>query len=360
MAAPEPTAFARWLEPSMKPLPVIMLLACLFLMPLMAWGQGAGEEPADFPPGVFTTGQKYHLADFKGKVVVLLFFDTGSQVAGVGPVKSQIADAVRKYRDQPFKFIAVASGARAPVAAAFGRSLGVNMLVFADSLGLLEKRFGLTVAGQKCARFVVLGPTGSEAGSGTIAESSGANNYTYYKDVVEQVLSKQSAEWKYNAKDYDAKLEPALKEFEWGQYEAGMKLLAPLRSKPVSKKVKASADQLYDEVKKQGEAWKEEADKAAEDKPALAHDLYARITRLFPKAELAKEVADPLKKLKADKTIQKELEARKEMTKLDAQLTQMSIAQRKQAATLLKGLAKRFPGTPTGKHAEAMAKELAE
>ena len=138
-----------------------------------------------------------------------------------------------------------------------------------------------------------------------------------------------------------------------------MKLLTPLRTKSASKKVKASATQLYDELKKQGEAWKDEADKATEEQPVLAYDLYKRITRLFPKDDLAKEVAEPLKALKANKTVHRELEARKDMAKLDVQLTQLSMRS-KQAATLLKGLAKRFPGTPTGKHAEAMAKELSE
>jgi AhpC/TSA family len=345
----------------MKPLPGIVFVVLLFLVPVLACGQDKSEESADFPPGVFSNGQKYHLADFKGKVVVLLFFDGTWQLSGLpGPVMTQITDPVRKYRGEPFKFIVVASGARPAAAAAFARGLGLNLPVFSDSLALLEKRFGLTVAGRKSVRFIVLSPTGSEAGSGTIAESTGANNFTYYKDVVEQILSKQSAEWKYSAKDYDAKLEPALKEFEWGQYEAGMKLLTPLRTKSPSKKVKASADQLYDELKKQGAAWKDEAEKAAEEQPVLAYDLYARINRLFAKDDLAKEVAEPLKTLKANKTVHRELEARKDMAKLDVQLTQLSMAQRKQAATLLKGLAKRFPETPTAKHAEAMAKELSE
>jgi cytochrome oxidase Cu insertion factor (SCO1/SenC/PrrC family) len=32
-------------------------------------------EAADFPPGRFTDGNKYSLADLRGKVVVLYFFE---------------------------------------------------------------------------------------------------------------------------------------------------------------------------------------------------------------------------------------------------------------------------------------------
>ena len=125
----------------MKPLPGIVLVAFLFLVPVLACGQDKSEEPADFPPGVFSSGQKYHLADFKGKVVVLLFFDATGPVAGLpGPVMTQITDPVRKYRGEPFKFIVVASGARPAAAAAFARGLGLNLTVFSDSLALLEKR----------------------------------------------------------------------------------------------------------------------------------------------------------------------------------------------------------------------------
>jgi hypothetical protein len=39
-------------------------------------GQGKfGELAPDFPPGLFTDGNQYHLSDYKGKVVVLYFFE---------------------------------------------------------------------------------------------------------------------------------------------------------------------------------------------------------------------------------------------------------------------------------------------
>ena len=39
-------------------------------------GQGQFGQPApDFPPGIFTDGNPHQLGDYKGKVVVLYFFE---------------------------------------------------------------------------------------------------------------------------------------------------------------------------------------------------------------------------------------------------------------------------------------------
>jgi hypothetical protein len=332
-----------------------LLVVCLgaFAAPAMAQDK---SSDLDFPPGVFTNGQKYHLADLKGKVIVLYFFDPSFDTGRA--VVSQANDAVRKYKEQPFKFFAVAGGATPASAAAFARGSGLKMPVFADNLTLMEKRFGQSVAGRKAVRFAIIGAAGSQVGGGAIMETAGKGTLMY-KDVVEDALAKQSPEWKFSPKDYDAKLHPALEQFEWGQYENGVKLLAAFRAKGASKKLKASADQLFDEVKKQVAGWKEEADKSVESKPVQAYDTYMRITKLFPKDDLAKEVAEPLKKLKMNKAILKELEARKVMAKVELQMSQMSPAQQKAAIALCKDVAKRFPGTPTAEHAEAMAKELA-
>ena len=51
-------------------------LALLAGAPAAARAAGqAGEPAADFPPGLFSDGKTYSLADFKGKVVVLYFYE---------------------------------------------------------------------------------------------------------------------------------------------------------------------------------------------------------------------------------------------------------------------------------------------
>lgn len=55
----------------------LILCAALFLG-AQAEGQGKfGEAAPDFPPGVFTDGNQHRLSDFKGKVVVLYFYEAG-------------------------------------------------------------------------------------------------------------------------------------------------------------------------------------------------------------------------------------------------------------------------------------------
>jgi peroxiredoxin len=346
-----------------RPLLPVLLVVCVLYLPARAAAQGKlGEESKDFPPVAFNNGQKYHLSDFKGKVVVLYLFDGTWKESKRFVVNAN--EVVKKYKDQPIKFFAVGAGTPPVAAFAFARGTGLAMPTFADNLGLLQSRVGQKIAGQKTVRFVVIGPEGLIVEEGLILMSSGPNEISMTKSAVDMALDKQKVEWKYNVKDFDPKLEPALQAFEWNQYEAGMKLLAPLRkSKAKGKKSEAlvkSADLLYAEIKKQGEAWKEEADQAAEEKPIKAYDLYLKVRHVFAGDEMAKEVAASLKKLAANKTVAKELAARKEMLKLEGQLAQMSMVQRAQAASLCKALAKRFPGTPTADEAQSLAKELTE
>jgi peroxiredoxin len=53
----------------------------LFLCVAAAAARGApgsaGQQAADFPPGEFTDAGRYSLADFKGKAVVLYFYEKG-------------------------------------------------------------------------------------------------------------------------------------------------------------------------------------------------------------------------------------------------------------------------------------------
>jgi len=321
----------------------------------------AGEENHEFPPGVFvnSSGQKYRLADLKGKVVVLYFYDgTGAESSIFAP---NVKDAIRKLKDQPVKFIAVAANSPPAAAANFARANNLSMPIFADTLGLMQKRFDAKVAGEKTVRFVVIGPDGLVRGNDWFIQSSGPKNYLIKNGLVEKTVEDQKVDWKYNPKDYDAKLQSALQAFEWNRFEEGMKLLDPFRKSKTKSKAKEAAGLLYTELKKEGEAWKEEADKAAEEKPITAYDLYTRVEHVFKGDELAKDAAAARKKLlETNKAaISKELAARKDMTKLEAQLATMSVVQRAQAVVLCKALAKRHPGTPTAEQAQALAAELA-
>ena len=110
--------------------------------------------------------------------------------------------------------------------------------------------------------------------------------------------------------DYDAKLRPALDAFEWGHWEAGMKLLAPLRRSP-TKPVAESANKLFAELKKEAEGWKAEADKEAASDPLKAHDLYAKVAAAFPTDPLGQAAEGAKRRLAGTKAVGAELAARK-------------------------------------------------
>ena len=65
-------------HPPGRPLPGLTAAAVLLLclVATVARGAGkAGEEAPDFPPGEFTDGGRYALADLRGKAVVLYFYE---------------------------------------------------------------------------------------------------------------------------------------------------------------------------------------------------------------------------------------------------------------------------------------------
>jgi len=51
-------------------------LAIVFIGLLSFAASAFGQSAPDFPPGPFTDGGHYQLSDFKGKVLVLYFFES--------------------------------------------------------------------------------------------------------------------------------------------------------------------------------------------------------------------------------------------------------------------------------------------
>jgi peroxiredoxin len=328
------SSFFRWL----------LLLGLILFLPGTAAAQGKfGEEAPDFPPGVFSDGLKYRLSDFKGKVVVLFFYEsTCPRCKGTIPARNAV---VKAFKDRPVMFIAIGASDPWYDVARYSRETGLAMPIFVDSLGLMEKRYGQKISLQNIWQFRVIGPDGRIVG------------YEMTRAALEKVLDEVKVEWKYNRKDYDPKLEPALAAFEWNQHVVGMKLLAPLR-KSKTKAVAKSAAQLYAEIRKEGEAWKEEAEKVAEENPLQAYDLYGRVAKVFAGEDLAKSVAAPMKKLAADKAVSRELAARKAFDQLQMQMAQVTSAQSRQIIAVGKAILKKFAGTPTAEQVQTLITEL--
>jgi hypothetical protein len=165
------------------------------------------------------------------------------------------------------------------------------------------------------------------------------------------------ATWKYKDKGYNPKLADAIQAFEWNQYALGMRLLRPAL-KSSNKAVLEDATKLYADIKAEGDQWKADADKAVDENPVDAFDLYTRVADVFGKDELGKSVADPLKKLKTAKAVTDELAARQMYDQLSVAMSKVNTTQKGQVAEFCASIAKKYPETPTGKRASGLATEL--
>ena len=231
-------------------------------------------------------------------------------------------------------------------AAAYARTVNLQSPLFVDTFQAMSAQYG---EGDAEAHYVwtykIIGPDGK------VVRSSSALRI----DDVENAIS--DIKWKYKDDGYDPRLNPAIELLEWNQWEAGMNKLRPLL-KTYPKATAESARKLYDEVKKEGEQWKSDAEAVVESNPVTAYDLYARISNCFAGDELAKGVEQPLKQLKANKAVKDELTARGMWDQLSVAVGRASISDRLRLAGAAEGIAARCPNTPTGERAVLFAKHL--
>ena len=235
-----------------------------------------GDFAQDFPPGSCSDGRSYRLKDFTGKLVVLYFFDPKSPFSRQSVGENNAL--VKAFKDKPIKFLAVAANATPAEASGFAQQYDFAMPIYGDNLGLMQKRYTITISNKNIYQFRIIGPDGKLVG------------YIAGKEELEAHLEKCQPKWKFKFKDSDPKLATAIEELEWGQYAQGMKLLATWR-KSSNKRASAQAGKIYDVIKKEGAEWKKEADDLAATEPIPAYDLYDRLATLFVGDELAKSSA---------------------------------------------------------------------
>jgi hypothetical protein len=252
---------------------------------------------------------------------------------------------VKAYADKPVKFIAISPGSTLADATLYQQRNQVAMPIFADSQRIMEKRYGFEISLKNVMQIRVITADGQIVHRAMSA------------DVIDKVLADSKASWKYKGQTYDAKLGPTLDAFEWGHYAQGAKLLTTAR-KSTNKPLAESANKFFDELKKDGETWKTEADNFAETEPVKAYDGYSKVASVFAGDELGKSVAEPIKKLAMNKEVSNELAARKGFAVLEATLGKSTPAQKLPAVKAFQDLVKKYPNTPTGDKAAAFAKEL--
>ena len=110
--------------------------AMLLAVPAAVRAAGnAGEQAADFPPGLFTDGGRYQLSDFAGKVVVLFFYEKDCpSCRGKIPDRNKV---VQQFQGKPVVFFAVAAGDTLQQAKSYAGGTRLAMPVFADPLSVM-------------------------------------------------------------------------------------------------------------------------------------------------------------------------------------------------------------------------------
>jgi len=302
-----------------------------------------GEAAPDFPPGAFNDGQRYQLSDCQGKVAVLFFYEKDCPTCrGKIPERNAI---VNQYKGKPVKFFAIAAGDTLQQAKAYAGGTKLAMPVYADSLSLMERRYGQTISLQNIYQFRVVGPDGKISG------------YTMEPGDIDRALEK--AELKYKPDDYHAKLRPAVELFEWNQYSAGVKATR-VWLKSTDKEVAASAEKLMAAITEEGKTWLADAEAASGAEPLKAYDLYARTSATFGAAdELGKKATEAMTKLATADAVKNELEARKMYDRMvNLMATAASPNQRPQLSKAASDIVKKFPDTPTGVKVAEFQKEI--
>ena len=301
----------------------------------------AGEQAPDFPPGVFSDGGHYKLADFEGKVLILFFYEQDCPTCrGLIPERNKV---VQQFKDKPVKFIAVGAGDSIPDVMSYVKGTRLAMPSFADNMGVMEHRYGQHLSLQNIYQFRIIGPDGKIVG--------------YRMEPAEIEKAVAGVKWKYKDAGYDPKLGNILELLEWNQFDRAIPMLRPLTKgkQPVNE----SAAKLYDALKTDAKGWLDEADKAAKAEDAVkAYDLYAKVSTCFAGDDIAKTADAALKTLKKSKTVSDELAARALYDQLGVTMSKVAHNRREDVIGFCRGIEKKYPNAPTAKKAAELAKDL--
>jgi hypothetical protein len=293
----------------------------------------ANPTAQELPSGVFNDGQRYKLDDFKGKVLLLIYFSPRRKDWAVS-VQQHVA-WVKGFAGQPVSVLAVARGDTKGV-----RLQDAGVPVYVDNLQVFAELWGPVEEPSDCR---IVYPDG-HVGKWRM-------ELREFQDAV------KSAKWKYKDDAYDKSLAGVVELLEWNQYETGVKQLQAFR-KDANKQKAQSAEKLYAAVKTEGESWKKQADGLAADKPVEAFDLYARLATVFSGEDLAAGVQEPLKTLKIGKAVADELAAREALEKVFAALPKATRAQIDPAIDALNQIVAKYPSTRGALRADGFVKAL--
>jgi len=295
-------------------------------------GNGAADN--ELPPGVFIDGHHYKLADFKGKVLVLFYFDPAS-TKSMQSLKERL-DAVKVLSARPVKLLGIAKGDASVWPASF-HVADVPFPIYADNLLVFGELYGTRHMNFACR----------------VVDAEGALG-GWHAEFADIDGAADKAKWTWKDNDFGKQFDRLLELLEWNQFDLGMKQLKTLRKDGIKTTAEA-AEKLYTAVKATAMVWKKDADKQAADKPIMAYDLYQRVAMVMAEEDLGKSALDAANTLKTNKMVAQELAARELMAKAAVGLASMKLTQLSQVSDMLAQIRKTCADTPTA--AQAMALE---
>jgi thiol-disulfide isomerase/thioredoxin len=294
-----------------------------------------GQAAPSMLPLVLSDGSVFDPAQASGKLVVLYFYEQDCpRCRGAVPDRNKW---IEEYKGKPVRFIAVGAGDTSMDVQGYIADTRLQLPTTPDPLSLLEKSWGVSISLNNIWQTRVIGPDGV-LGSYAVGGKS-------FDSLVE------SATWKYPREDYDPALWPVVDRFEWGEYDAGAKLLKSAKrssKKPVAESAAKFADVLSAECK----TLVDEASGEIESNPVSAYDKLTRVATIMEGDPLAKDAQEKLKTLKANAAVKDELAARKMLGQLVTAVARAKPGQERQVGSFAESIIKKYPETPTAKRVE--------
>ena len=321
--------------------PVAAALALSAALVASAAAQTPKVAP-EFPPGLFSDGGSYSMADFEGKVLTLIFYESKCPTcAKAVPEYGQLA---RTFAGEPVYVLAVAAEDSANETQQYMARTGMDVPVFVDHVGLFSDAYDFDISLNNIRQIVVIDGNGNVRRAGFKPEGA--------VEVIRAALP--TAKWKYDPSQYPAMFGPMLQRAELGDWPLVLRELKRLE-RAKDEETTAAAAKLLAAAEAEADAWLAEAKElASAEKPAQAYAVYEQVAMRFPlltdRATTAREAGERLEK---DEAVQRELAARREYDVFRRQVAGAGpdvIEGVKQAAAQI---AAAYEGTPTSEQIRA-------
>ena len=257
-------------------------------------------QALDFPPGQFVDSGPLHVSDFRGKILVLCFYDPALPEDWSDPqVPRWLLTNWSSDPVEPVCFVCVACGMNIEQVRA-DQTETPPIGIFADTWRIMEHRAGGPRPKSGRWRYTVLGPDGDVIGTPGIDAATAAER-------IDRTLPK--SHWTYRTRHTPDRLKEAVEALEYGQFETGARLTRRALSDHDAATAQAAKD-LHKHLRSDARIWNEQAAAAETTDPLSAYDTYARVAAIFPNDDLGRFAIRSMRKLENTRDVRSEIAAR--------------------------------------------------